>query len=94
MVNGTTFKTACKATVCEATLAATAIKRQKVLENGDCEDCPAKQKRSATDDKLCVDQVCATKGWGPNALAVCVDLSKEVVDALPAGVTTANIQTA
>jgi len=42
LVDGTSYKIACKATVCEAALAQTAIKRQKVLENGDCEECPAK----------------------------------------------------
>jgi hypothetical protein len=90
-VNGASVLTECKATVCDAGAAEAAILREKVLLNGDCETCPAKQKRDPEDPKACVVQVCETKGWGPNLLAVCVDLAKTRVDPLPEGVTDANI---
>lgn len=91
-VNGTDFNIECKDTVCDADLAETAVKRKIVKENGDCETCPDTKKTDANDPKLCVDVVCATKGWGPNKGAVCVDLQLELVNPLPEGVTKAIVQ--
>lgn len=93
-VDGATVKTTCKATVCDAEVAEGAVKRKIVKENGDCEDCPAEQKTDPEDNKKCAKVTCATEGWGPNKVAVCVDLSKELVRALPEGVTEAAVVTA
>lgn len=93
-VNGVDYNIKCKDTVCDADLAETAVKRKIVKENGDCETCPDTKKTDPTDPKKCADVVCATKGWGPNKLAVCVDLQLELVNALPDGVTKANVQAA
>lgn len=86
--------TECKDTVCDADVAETAVKRKIVKEDGTCETCPDKKKTDPTDPKKCADVVCEKAGWGPNKVAVCVDLQGQLVDDLPAGVTESDVKAA
>lgn len=90
-VNGVEYKTECKATVCNADVAETAVGREIVNKEGGCDKCPDKQKTDPKDDQKCAEVVCEKAGWGPNLEAVCVDLQLQTVDKLPEGVTKENI---
>lgn len=93
-VNGVDFLTECKDTVCNAGIASTAVKREIVKENGDCETCADQLMTDSEDPKKCKEVVCEKAGWGPNKVAVCVNLQLETVNPLPEGVTKENIQAA
>lgn len=90
-VNGVDFKTECKKTVCNADVAETAVKREIVNKEGGCDKCPDRQKTDPKDDQKCAEVVCEKAGWGPNLVAVCVDLQVDFVAGPPEGVTEAEV---